>query len=63
MKSQGLQFLAETNESTRNLEPTVNSEEYDLESPVKKNPTMKTKIHRSYTGGISWARDITGTDI
>ena len=63
IKSQGLQFLAETNESTVSRKPTVNSEEDDLESPVKKVPTMRTKIHRSYTGGISWARDITGTDI
>ncbi|WRX11228.1 protein of unknown function DUF1664 - like 1 [Theobroma cacao] len=54
----GLQFLAETNESAVSEKPTVNSEQNDLESPVKKVPTMKTKIHRSYPVGISWARDI-----
>ncbi|XWS47360.1 hypothetical protein CRYUN_Cryun14cG0146000 [Craigia yunnanensis] len=58
----GLQFLAETNESTLNQEPTVNSEENDLEFRVKKAPTMKTKIHRSYAIGISRARDIIGND-
>lgn len=57
-KFQGLQFLAETNESAVSEKPTVNSEQNDLESPVKKVPTMKTKIHRSYPVGISWARDI-----
>ncbi|XP_021273724.1 uncharacterized protein LOC110408911 isoform X1 [Herrania umbratica] len=58
----GLQFLAETNESAVSEKPTVNSEENDVESPVKKVPTMKTKIHRSYPVGISWARDICHRD-
>ncbi|XVF81531.1 hypothetical protein PTKIN_Ptkin15bG0162700 [Pterospermum kingtungense] len=58
----GLQFLTENNESAESEKPTVNSEENDQESPVKKVPTMTTKIHRSYAGGISWARDIIGTD-
>ncbi|OMP03165.1 hypothetical protein CCACVL1_02528 [Corchorus capsularis] len=58
----GLQFLAETNESPVSEKPTVNAEENGPTSPVKKVPAMKTKIHRSYPVGISWARDIIGTD-
>ncbi|XP_022758972.1 uncharacterized protein LOC111305579 [Durio zibethinus] len=58
----GLQFLAETNESSVSPKPTVNSEENDAQSPVKKVPIMKTKVLRSYPVGISWARDIIGSD-
>ncbi|KAK8694278.1 hypothetical protein V6N13_071832 [Hibiscus sabdariffa] len=58
----GLQFLTETNESAPSQKPTVTSDEINVDSPVKKAPTMKTKVHRSYPVGISWARDIVGSD-
>ncbi|KAE8654900.1 Lipid-binding serum glycoprotein family protein isoform 1 [Hibiscus syriacus] len=58
----GLQFLTETNESAPSQKPTLNSDEINVDSPVKKVPTMKTKVHRSYAVGISWARDIIGPD-
>nr|KJB42824.1 hypothetical protein B456_007G169000 [Gossypium raimondii] len=58
----GLQFLTETNESAPSQKPTVDPDKTDVDSPVKKVPTMKTKVHRSYPVGISWARDIIGSD-
>ncbi|GMI66265.1 hypothetical protein like AT1G04960 [Hibiscus trionum] len=58
----GLQFLTETNESAPSQKPTVNSDEINVDSPVIKAPAMKTKVHRSYPVGISWARDIIGSD-
>ncbi|KAK5784294.1 hypothetical protein PVK06_038817 [Gossypium arboreum] len=62
LQFQGLQFLTETNESAPNQKPTVDPDKTDVDSPVKKVPTMKTKVHRSYPVGISWARDIIGSD-
>ncbi|KAG8477966.1 hypothetical protein CXB51_027644 [Gossypium anomalum] len=58
----GLQFLTETNESAPSQKPTVDLTKTDVDSPVKKVPTMKKKVHRSYPVGISWARDIIGSD-
>ncbi|KAA3474719.1 Phenylalanine--tRNA ligase beta subunit [Gossypium australe] len=41
----GLQFLTETNESAPSQKPTVDPDKTDVDSPVKKVPTMKTKDH------------------
>ncbi|KAK1568527.1 hypothetical protein Q3G72_025499 [Acer saccharum] len=55
----GLQFLAETNESEVIDKSLTSTKKSDLANHlIGKVPTMKTKIHRSYSVGLSLARDL-----
>ncbi|GKV30773.1 hypothetical protein SLEP1_g39553 [Rubroshorea leprosula] len=53
----GLLYLAETNELVSDKQMT-GSDDRHLDVPMKNVPVMKTRVHRSYTVGISWAQDI-----
>ncbi|KAK2648807.1 hypothetical protein Ddye_016296 [Dipteronia dyeriana] len=55
----GLQFLTETNESEVIDKSLISTKKSDLAGHlIRKVPTMKTKIHRSYPVGLSLAPDL-----
>lgn len=57
---QGLQFIAETGESSSIERTAISLEKDGLNSKddVGKVPLLKTRIHRSYTVGISLTKGI-----
>ncbi|KAK3021999.1 hypothetical protein RJ639_045160 [Escallonia herrerae] len=59
----GLQFIAETNESSAVEKLMINTGKKNLgDSPAKSFPKIKAKIYRPYPVGLSLTRDILGSD-
>ncbi|GAV62411.1 DUF1664 domain-containing protein [Cephalotus follicularis] len=60
----GLQFLADNNEPGIIKKSTISTKQNEMDNfPAVKDQALKTRIHRSYPVGISWARDIAGFDM
>ncbi|CAK9133407.1 unnamed protein product [Ilex paraguariensis] len=62
--TKGLQFIAETNESSATEKLIISTKKSDGDDyPVKSVSTMKTRIHRSYPVGISLTRNALGSEL